>query len=41
MLLYVFITAISSSLANTQAFTITMDFDHPVLGVRDGANGPK
>jgi len=40
MLLYVFITVISSFIANTQTFTLTMDFDR-VLGVRDGANGPK
>jgi len=41
MLLYVFNTVISSFLTNTQAFTSTMDFDLRVLGVRDGANGPK
>jgi hypothetical protein len=41
MLLYVFITVISSVLANTQVFTLKMDFDLRVLGDRDGANGPK
>jgi hypothetical protein len=41
MLLYVFITVISSFLAYAQTFTLTLYFDLRVLGVRDGANGPK
>jgi len=41
MLLYVLITVISSFLANTHAFTLTINFDLRVLGVRDDVNCPK